>query len=472
MIHLRPQNMRARLTVWYVAVLAAILLLYGAGISTVFYFASRAQLDDHSIEELETIEGSFGFRPDGTLSLNEDYHDHPMPSIMRERFIEVRDYSGTVLYRSPALKTGGLGGDPRSDEGVDSYEPRSFRLANGTRVRLISKRHVIEGRTTLIRLGLSEEGLWRSFFQVAAGLIVGFPLALGLAGLGGYLLAGRSLAPIEAMARRAKRINAEQLNERLEVENPRDELGLLASAFNDTLSRLERSFEHLRRFTADAAHELRTPLTAIRTVGEVGLQKHADSEDYREVISSMLEEAGSLTRLIEDLLTMARADSGDVELKRTNIQVLPFVHEVVSLLEVLAEEKNQTISVECNTDAYAFADRGVLRQVLLNLLDNAIKYSPEGARVTARIRTEKNLFTVIEVEDTGPGIPVEHRTKIFERFYRIDGGRSRRSGGTGLGLAIAQWGANAHGGCLDLDSAPGGGCIFRISLPPLPTNAA
>ena len=187
------------------------------------------------------------------------------------------------------------------------------------------------------------------------------------------------------MARRAREINAERLSARLDVENPHDELGLLSRAFNETLARLERSFEQLRRFTSNASHELRTPLTAIRSVGEVGLQRQGSSEYYREVIGSMLEESARLTRLVDSLLTIARADSGEIRLERTPIFILPFVREAVSFIEVLAEEKHQKLSVEGNETARVHADRVILRQVLVNLLDNAIKYSFAGGHVLVRV---------------------------------------------------------------------------------------
>ena len=184
--------------------------------------------------------------------------------------------------------------------------------------------------------------MWERFWQLVIGLIVGLPLALGLAGAGGYFLARRALSPVERMARRAREINAESLGARIDVENPRDELGLLAQAFNETLARLQASFEQLKRFTSDASHELRTPLTAIRSVGEVGLQQDGDRDHYREVIGSMLEEAGRLGRLVESLLTISRADSGQIRLEQATIGLLPLVQEASVLLDVLAEEKGQT----------------------------------------------------------------------------------------------------------------------------------
>jgi heavy metal sensor kinase len=286
-----------------------------------------------------------------------------------------------------------------------------------------------------------------------------------MAGVCGHFVSKRALSPIEEMARRVQEINAEELHARLAVENPRDEVGVLAAAFNDTLSRLERSFEQLRRFTSDAAHELRTPLTTIRSVGEVGLQKHADADYYREVIASILEECDRLARLVDGLLLIARADSGQVQLKRVDLSPIELARDTATLLDVLAEEKGQTVSVLGDASQRVHADPTILRQVLVNLLDNAIKYSPSGARISVRVRNADSNTTAIEVEDAGPGISPEHRERVFERFYRTDEARSRDTGGVGLGLAIAKWGTEVHGGRLELHSVPGSGCVFRLLLP-------
>ncbi len=462
---LRPQHVRTRLTLWYGAILAAGLLIYGGSSSTVLFFQLRGQLDRLAIEDLETVEGLLTFGANGKILLRDDYHDHPYPAKMQERLMEVWGTDGSLLYRNEPLGTRALGGPPKPGEGVGSYSERSIELADATPVRLVSKRHLLEGRPTIIRVGFSEKPLWDRFWRLVIGLIAGLPLALGLAGLGGYLLVKHTLGPLERMARRAHEINAKNLSTRLDVENPQDELGYLAAAFNETLGRIEGSFEQLRRFTSDASHELRTPLTAIRSVGEAGLRRPGTAETYREVIESMLEEAGRLTRLVESLLAISRADSGQIRLVRSKINVLPFVREVGSFVEVLADDKGQHLRIEGDEATWIQGDRGILRQILINLLDNAIKYSPAGGCIWVRV-VSTNVQTVsVEVQDSGPGISSQHRDRIFDRFYRVDEGRSREEGGAGLGLALAKWGAEAHGGSLELLCPPGGGSIFRLSLP-------
>jgi heavy metal sensor kinase len=312
----------------------------------------------------------------------------------------------------------------------------------------------------------SEEGLRRELRELSLVLVLSFPVALGIAGFGGYALARSVLAPVSRMTDQARMITAEQLGQRLPVVNPHDELGQLARVFNDTFARLERSFDQLRRFTADASHELRTPLTAIRSVGEVGLRGHHDERAYREVIGSMLEESDRLARLVDSLLTLSRADGGHVKLTRERTDLVELAREVVGHLSVLAEEKHQSITIEAPEPVYAFVDRLVLRQAVVNLVDNAIKYSPQKARIHI-VALHDGDSPVVEVIDAGPGIPAEHQEHVFERFYRADKARARELGGTGLGLAIARWAVEAHGGRLELDSEEGKGCTFRIGLSPV-----
>jgi heavy metal sensor kinase len=461
----RPQSVRTRLTLWYVAVMAGVLLIYIGSASAQLFFHLRSQLDGLAIEDLETVEGLLSFAPGGKLLLRSDYHDHPETAQMQERLMEVRANDGSLLYQSESLHNRALGGALAPGEGLSSYSQRSIRLSDGRRVRLASKRHSIDGHQTLIRLAFDEAPLWENLWQAVIGLMAGLPIALGFAGFAGYFLARRALSPVERMARRAHEINGDDLRARLAVENPNDELGLLARAFNETLGRLERSFEQLRRFTSDAAHELRTPLMAIRSVGEAGLREQASGDEYREVIGSMLEDSARLSRLVDSLLTIARADAGQIRLEKVDVPILPFVREAVLIMEVLAEEKGQAVSVDGSSSAHVQADPLILRQVIINLLDNAIKHTPQGGSIIVRVFGAEGSKVVVEVKDGGPGIAPEHRDRVFDRFYRVDDGRAGEDGGVGLGLAIAKWGAEAHGGRLDLDCPASGGSTFRLVLP-------
>jgi heavy metal sensor kinase len=302
--------------------------------------------------------------------------------------------------------------------------------------------------------------------ELLVAILIGLPIALLISAIGGYSLARRALRPVEQISEQAQTISAERLGRRVLVENPDDELGHLARVLNDLLARLETSFEQMRRFTADASHELRTPLTAIRSVGEGALRGQAVNPAGREVIGSMLEEVERLTTLVDALLTLSRAEGGHVPLRRESVTLLDLTREVASHLSVLAEEKHQRVELHGDDGlAPVQADRAVLREALINLLDNAIKYSPDGSRIGVRLRGADGRGAAIEITDQGPGIPPEHRERIFERFYRIDKARSRDMGGAGLGLAIAKWAIDVHGGSLEVESGPSGGSTFRVVLP-------
>jgi heavy metal sensor kinase len=276
-------------------------------------------------------------------------------------------------------------------------------------------------------------------------------------------MARRALRPIERMAERARSITAERLHDRLPIENPSDELGQLAAVFNETLRRLETSFDRLRRFTADASHELRTPLTAIRSVGEVGVSERHDPAGYRDIIGSMLEEAERLTNLVDSLLTLSRADAGQAVLQRDIVDLSELAHEVVAELSVLAEEKQQVLRINSAEPVPVNADRVLLTQAIVNLLHNAIKYSPEAAEIAIVVSKDPESF--IDVIDRGPGIPQEHQGRIFDRFYRVDRSRSRGAGGVGLGLAIARSAVEVNRGRLTLHRTGPSGSTFRITLP-------
>jgi signal transduction histidine kinase len=249
----------------------------------------------------------------------------------------------------------------------------------------------------------------------------------------------------------------------LPAPNPHDEFGRLAAVFNGALGRLHNSFEQLRRFTSDASHELRTPLTAIRSVGEVALQNKLDAAGYRDVVGSMLEEVDRLSRLVDSLLALTRAESGRVNLKKEKVDLGALAKSVGDYLRVLSEEKEQTLSID-GKDAVVRGDADILRQAVINLLDNAIKYTPEKGSINVLTR-RTDREAILEVSDTGPGIAETHREKIFERFYRIDEGRDRDSGGVGLGLALTRWAVNVNGGRIELESGKTQGSLFRIVLP-------
>src|ERR1700678_12805 len=308
-------------------------------------------------------------------------------------------------------------------------------------------------------------GIWipTSRAVVLLVLLIGLPGAACAFAVAGYFAADRALAPLRLMVERTRQLSAQSLSERLPVVNTQDELGQLASVFNGMLGRLEDSFAELRRFTADASHELRTPLTAIQAVGEVGLRQ-GDVQGLRDAVGSMLEEAASLNQLIDRLLLLAQADDDTTPVRLTPAPVGSVVSQVTDLLGVVAEEKGQRLEVAEVQDVTAVMDSGLLRLALMNLVQNAIRYSPPDRPIRLRARAS-GAEAIIEVIDEGPGISRQHHVKVFERFYRVDKGRSRPEGGTGLGLAIVKWAVERMSGSVELESEIGRGSVFRVHLP-------
>jgi len=447
-----------------VALLAVVLLSYLGAACLLLLRDLRSQLVRHAIQDIETVEGLLYFTPQGQLKVRDDYHNHAGCHLLLERLMEVRSPEGNVLLRNEVLGSRSLGESLLPHEGEGGYSERESLMSDGMRIQLVSRRHSVEGHPTIIRVGYSQEPLWKQFRADLVALLLPLPGVLVIAGIGGYMLASKSLKPIQDLTRRASEINSDRLHERLPVNASDGELADLAVVFNTVLVRLEQSFEQLRRFTADASHELRTPLTVMRSVGEVGLRKHSTPEAYRDVIGSMLEEANKVTRLVDHLLTIARADAGQVQLHPLMFPAANMAQECASLFDVLLEENGQQLKVETTEDTMVCCDWLLLRQALVNVVHNAIKYTPRGGTISVRIRSEGDQV-VVEVEDSGPGIPEDQLSKIFERFYRVEEGRSRGSGGAGLGLAIASWSIEIQGGTIAAHNNEGAGCVFTITLP-------
>jgi heavy metal sensor kinase len=455
-------SIRVRLTLWYAGALALILILYAAGVFLFVRSSLSTELDRRLREDFEVAEDLLERTSDRGIQWRTRHQHEDEASPDSGRWVEVWDLNGVLLHRnSPGA--GAELGFIAAEHVLSQNVSESIRVAD-SRVRVLSGRYAIGGQPVVIRVARSEESMWHELRELLLAMGLGLPLAVGLAGFGGYMLARGALAPVSAMADRARQITVDRLHERLPIENPDDELGNLAIAFNETFARLEHSFEQLRRFTADASHELRTPLTAIRSVGEVALREERSPLSYREVIGSMLEEADRLARLADSLLTLSRAETGHLRLSLEEVDLVELVRQVSSHLGVLAEEKRQVISIEGTTPVSAKVDRLVIRQALVNLLDNAIKHSPEGARIRVVVGDQGDA-PAVEIMDQGPGIGAEHLEHIFDRFYRVDKARSREQGGAGLGLSIARWAVEIHGGHIEVESTVGKGTTFRVVLP-------
>jgi heavy metal sensor kinase len=466
----RSHSVRVRLTLWYVAVMVVVLGVYAVG---VYAFVSRSvsqALDDRLRADFYWAAATVDEGPGGLVMPG------PQVDLLLEQeapWVQVWSDDGRALLlmngeamRRPLPETQRLA--TRTEDSIVSFQTAGapMRVMSGRSYVCPCDEHpqtgaLIGRRRVTVQVARSEEAMQQQLHDLLLILVLGLPIAVGISGLGGYLLARRALAPIEQMTVRAQTITAERLGDRLPVANPENEMGRLATVFNETLGRLEASFDQMRRFTTDVSHELRTPLTAIRSVGEVGLRGHRDESAYRGIIGSMLEEVDRLGSLVDRLLTLSRAETGQARLSRDAVDLSALADDVVSHLSVLAEEKRQTVSIDRQARPVVSADRLVLRQALINLVDNAIKFTPASGQVRIRI-TQTPQDAVVEVIDSGPGISHEARERIFDRFYRANDANGT---GTGLGLSLAKGAVEALGGHLTLAATGAGGSAFRISIP-------
>ena len=454
-------SVRRKLTLWYVGAMIVVLAVYAAA---VYSFVSRSlsqSLDQQLRRDFQWAAATVYQTREGLFTWTD-----PQEIVAEEElpWVQVWSDRGDLLFanfeaerrRIPEARALALATDTTSDAPAVVNTP-------GAPTRVLSRRGSIGPQPVVIQVARSEAAMRQSLSELLLVLALGLPIAVALAGLGGYTLARRALAPVERMTERARSITAERLSDRLPVTHPDDEMGRLATVFNETLGRLEGSFEQMRQFTADVSHELRTPLTAIRSVGEVGLREHRGDAEYRSIIGSMLEEVDRLASLVDRLLTLSRAEMGVSKVGHDDIDLQKLADEVVSHLSVLAEEKKQSITVECTGSPQSTGDRLAIRQAVINLVDNAIKFSPAGGRIMIRV-AETPRDVVLDVIDTGPGIDGDARTRIFDRFYR-DATVTGATAGTGLGLSIAKGAVEANAGRLTLESSAVSGSTFRMTLP-------
>lgn len=450
-MELKPRSVRIRLTLWYTAALAVIVLCFATGIYAFVRSSLLRQIDGQLEKDLATVIRVVRDEP------------NEMNEVAMHGSVDLFQVSegNSVMVETDGWSRFGL---EKALGGSKFTASSSLKSPNGLYCRLKTAVVASPGHSYLIAVAEDEQMLRQSLASLAIILLLGIPLTLALALVGGYFMAGRVLKPVATMAAKAAEITAEHLSERLFVEDSQDEFGRLATVFNQTFARLEESFERMRRFTADASHELRTPLTAIRSVGEVGLQESNDAAACREVIASMLEEADRLTKLVDTLLMLSRADAGSIQIRREPTDLSELAAEVADCMQVLAEDKGQSLVADAAEPVITDVDPATMRQALINLVDNAVKYTQQQGHIRVTARSDAG-GAILEVIDDGPGISKEHQTRIFDRFYRVDKGRSSDTGGTGLGLAITRWATEVNDGRIEVESDEGKGSIFRITLP-------
>ena len=461
-MHLRPRSLRAGLTLWYTGALGGLLVLLGT-VAVLLLDHGLRRTADASLESLArtVVQSSRAPAPGGLA----DALAALLGPAGAERFYQLLDPLGRPDPRlvPPTHLTLPLGADTLRNAAHGEATFETVHLPNTPApIRVLTAPVMEDGHLVqLVQVAMSLEVVEAArtrFLLILAGLL---PAALAAAAAGGWFLAGRALAPLDAMIDTARRIGAEDLSRRLVAEDPHDELGRLAAVLNDMLSRLERSFASARQFSADAAHELRTPLTILRGELEVALAASPGDGPPRRAFESCLEEVDRLTGLVEDLLFLARADAGAFSLPQERVDLAQVVSDAAPALEALATTGGVRLGVEPSA-APVRGSAPMLFRVVFNLAENAIKYAGAGAHVAVGTRIEDGR-AVLEVRDDGPGIADEDRDRIFDRFYRADPARER--GGSGLGLPLTRAIVLLHGGEIGVTSTPGAGSCFRVTLP-------
>ena len=335
-------------------------------------------------------------------------------------------------------------------------------------LRLISVPIIYRGNLLyIVQVGTSMESVDQTLNRLLLVLLVTMPLALAVSLAGGWFLAGRALRPVDAITLAAQRIAGGDLTQRLNVPASADEIGRLASTFNNMIARLETSFRQIRQFSSDASHELRTPLTVMKGETELALRRPREAEDYTVVLESNLEEIDRMTRIVDELLFLSRADMGEVKMERLPVKLESLLEDIHRQASLLGQEQNVQVVLGLVMPAVVLGDELRLRELFLNLVDNAVKYSRPGGSVDMSLVTQGNLAKFMIV-DQGIGISHEDQERIFDRFYRTDDARTHAKKGTGLGLAICAWIAESHHGHIEVQSEPNKGSTFTVILPLAP----
>jgi len=477
-------SIRMRLTLWYTGVLALVIVVLCVVAYFIFWRSAVRRTDANLVElsdsflvtlraELEDQTGPDVFRTAAQVAIDEHH--------FRDTVYAIVDQTGKVIISSQETPSADAPMKAARRQILSSASFQKFLASSMQSDRLFghiavteagyrafAQRFLAKGSsyTLIILQSLHPQ---KEVVEEAGSLFAWLiPIAILMASIGGYFLARKSLAPVVAMSSQAGRIGSSNLDERLTVQNEKDELGHLARSFNGLLNRLSESFNRQRRFMADASHELRTPVAILRGESEVALSQQARTpEEYRESLGVLHHEAERLTHIVDDLFTLTRADAGQYPLQPSNFYLDELIAECVHSARTLAQAKKISLTFEGAAESPIHADESLLRRMLLNLLDNAIKYTPDFGRVTVACRRNGQEYEV-SIADTGSGIPAELRPRIFERFFRADKARSRSEsdgGGAGLGLAISSWIAETHHGRLELTQSDSTGSTFSAYLP-------
>lgn len=459
---MKPIAVRTRLTLVYTGVLAVLL----AGLGFAAYRLLSAQLEAAASSDLQELtDGLHGYLrlENGVPTLSYDRNDPAQVAFIETatRFYQLYDLStGEPIVQSPAISSMAVGFTADEVKEFGAREGVRDILTDQGRLRF-SSTVVRLGPGYLLQVGVLLRSVDRALRQFLDLLLWGIPIGLGTAALASRWMAGRSLAPMRDLADVARSIGVHALNRRMPVRGAGDEPDQVAMAFNETLERLEASVAEMRQFSAALAHELRAPLAALRGGIETTLLHPRTQDEYERGLVSQLEDIDKLSRMVSQLLTLARAESGEIKLARDPVDLSALSHSIVSQLETLAEAKNLSLVCDAPTPVIVTGDEGWIERLVLNLLDNAIKFTPAGGSVRLSVSAHDDVAELV-MRDSGIGVDAADLPRIFERFYRADSARSPQTEGTGLGLTLAKWIADRHGATISAASAPGEGATLTV----------
>jgi heavy metal sensor kinase len=460
---MRRFSIGVRLTLWYLAFFAVAQLVFGAGMWLILRDNIYDLVDDALEEQIDDLKNILQSQPkDGSIAKLQKEVSQTYAMEHSGNYLEVYAENGELIYRSAFLQAHQL--ELVQADQVKTPLLRS-REIEGRPFRFIFQKLVVNGHLYTVEMGAPADDAVETLHLFRSYLLMFAPLLLLAAAGGGYWLSRRALSPVDALVRTARQVSGTKLNSRLQKVETGDELQRLSDTLNEMLDRIESAFLRITEFTADASHELRTPISLIRTEAELALRRSREEAEYKESLRHILLEAERTTVLIEQLLSLARADSGREPLRLQPVDLRQTLRSVVDGWQQVASLRNLQFSASLDVaDFLVLGDETLLRRLVDNLLDNAFKYTfPPGSVHLSLV--PKGDSAVITVQDSGVGIPADEQSKIFERFYRVDKARSRAHGGAGLGLAIAQWIVTQHRGSIEVESRSGDGATFRVELP-------
>jgi len=478
------RSLRFKLTLWYVLILGILLISFSAFLYLTLSGSLHRDVD-HKLRSLAELIASESTSPLSKFSFGNI--DQTLEDSMNlkpiGKFIQVLDESGRIGRKSENLKSVqlpiSLQALRNASKGLITYETN--RSLGNVPLRIITfpvKEN--DQVTNIIQVASSLQDVEDVLRTLVIILVITVPSILMIFSLGGQFLANKALKPVDRITQTARIITSQNLNQRIQTLKVKDEISRLIDTFNEMISRLDQSFRQIKQFTTDASHELKTPLTILKGEVEVGLRKKRLPHEYEQILQSNLEEINRMSKIVEDLLLLSKADIGEIRLIKEDIDLTRFITGLIEQMKILAQPKNIRIETSNHQgEIHILGDPLRMRELFINLIENGIKYTEEGGSILITIAKEtddpfsplpphgkrKEAFANVTVADTGIGIAKEDHEKIFNRFFRVDKARSREQGGSGLGLSICKWIVEAHQGEITVHSEPGKGSSFIVRLP-------